>query len=556
MDSRCDKEPFRTDCIKYADYPVPVSYEEWNRFCTESIKCDDYRGSSFWPQSSSTVSTSKKEAKDSELVKGQHCSVDKLDTEDQRSTSKCAKPVSLSCSQSSSIVSSSHKPAIHSESFKGQQYSFTEPVPEDLLCSICHELLDEPQQTSCGHLFCKKCLDQSKSTVNKGKVPAFSQPYYNHTGRTATSQRTFKCPTCRTTCYNDGFDDKHTDRRVKNLQITCSNTSCNWKGSLCTLDDHKSGRGCKGCQYEPVFCTLGCGEKVIRKDLEHHKRTKCSYRPADCKYCMWRGTFQTLNNHYSTCQKYPLTCPNKCGPVTVYISHQKMEEHLQKCPNQKVKCPYSDLGCNIMPKQKLLDSHTDSYKDYHLQLTMKRVCQLTCIVMEQALDTTNQLSFTHRPWLENTKLFPSMPWIIRFDEFSKKKTQHSVRWTSDPFFTMPTGYKLCLLVYAGGGGEKGRGHISVYTALQRGPNDDILSWPFDKTVEVTLLNQLEDRYHHSELTRFKNADCKNCKIEPGAGSATGWGKSKFISHGDLDKEQFRNCQYLKDDCLFFKVEVE
>ena len=457
----------------------------------------------------------------------------------------------------SSIVSSSKKSAIHSESFKGQQYSFTEPVPEDLLCSICHELLDEPQQTSCGHLFCKKCLDQSKSAGNKDRVPTTIQPRaYSIVPTVASQKETFKCPTCRTTCYNDGFDDKHTDRRVKNLQITCSNTPCSWKGSLCHLDGHKAGRGCEGCQYEPVSCTLGCGEKVVRKDLEDHKRAECSHRPAVCKYCKWLGTCQTLNHHYSTCQRYPLTCPNKCGSVTVYVSLQKVEEHLSKCPEQKVKCPYSDLGCNIMPKQKLLDSHTDSYKDYHLQLTMTRVCQLTRIVMEQALDTTNHLSFTHRPWLENTKLFPSMPWIIRINEFGERKAKHDLKWTSDSFFTTSTGYKLCLQVHAGGFREEDKGHISVYTALQRGPNDDILSWPFDKTVKVSLLNQLEDRYHHSKLTRFKNADCECTQIKSGGEVATGWGQGRFIPHGDLDKRQTQNCQYLRDDCLFFQIDTK
>ena len=361
---------------------------------------------------------------------------------------------------------------------------------------------------------------------------------------------------CRNTCCNDGFDDKHTDRRVKNLQITCSNNSCSWKGSLCRLDDHKAGRGCEGCQYEPVSCTLGCGEEVTRKDLEHHKRAKCSYHPAVCKYCKWLGTCRTLNNHYSTCQKYPLTCPNKCGSVMVYVSLQKVEEHLQNCPEQKVKCPYSDLGCNTITKRKFLDSHTDSYKDYHLQLTMNRVCQLTRIVMERALDTTNQLSFTHRPWLENTKLFPSMLWIIRFDQFSKKKTRNGVQWMSDPFFTTPTGYKLCLLVYAGGNRQESKDHISIFNALKRGPNDDILSWPFDKTVEFTLLNQLEDRYHHSTQISFENASCEVTQLKPGEDVALGRGRRKFIPHGDLDKRPTLNCQYLKDDCLFFKIELQ
>jgi hypothetical protein len=147
-----------------------------------------------------------------------------------------------------------------------------------------------------------------------------------------------------------------------------------------------------------------------------------------------------------------------------------------------------------------------------------------------------------------------MPWIIRLDDFAKKKVL-GVKWTSDPFFTTVIGYKSCLLVYPGGDIGKDLGHISVYTALQRGPNDDILSWPFKKTAKVTLLNQLEDGVHRVDTTDFGRAG-ENCtRIKPGAQSATGRGNGRFIAHTRLNKSQSRNCLYLKDNCLFFKIEL-
>ena len=312
-----------------------------------------------------------------------------------------------------------------------------------------------------------------------------------------------QCPTCRTFTSEQTFNDKNTDRRVRNLQITCTNRSCKWKGSLCDLDDHKAGRGRKGCEYEPVPCVLGCGEKIV------------------------------LGN----------------------ICSQYVEDHLQECPEQKVACPYSDLGCRTRSKRRLLDEHVEASKDHHLKLTMKRVSQLTRIIVERSLDTSNELSLTTHPWLCNSKLFPSMPWIIRLDDFAKKKVT-GVDWTSDPFFTTRTGYKWCLEVHPDGYGEENANHISVYPTLQRGPYDGSLSRPFKKTVKVTLLNQLEDRFHHVSTTRFKHADEECTRIEPGAQSAIGWGEPKFITHADLHKCQNQNCQYLKDDCLFFKVEVQ
>ena len=197
----------------------------------------------------------------------------------------------------------------------------------------------------------------------------------------------------------------------------------------------------------------------------------------------------------------------------------------------------------------------EASKDEHLKLSLDRVCQLTSIIVERSLDASNKLCLTTHPWLSNTKSFPSMPWIIRLDHFTKKKVV-GVKWTSDPFFTTATGYKFRLLIYPGGGIEKDKDYISVYPTLQRGPNDSNLSWPFNKTVKVTLLNQLEDRFHSVFTIDFALADEKNTCIKSGSQSATGRGTNRFVSHSDLSKSQSKICQYLKDDCLFFKIELK
>ena len=439
--------------------------------------------------------------------------------------------------------------------YKGEKYSSPNPVPEELVCPICHELLGEPQQTThCGHIFCKKCLVelvQSNGPLTVSQIMT-----------STLHKQPMKCPTCRTSC--DGwFEDKSVNRKVRNVEVFCSNPSCEWKGSLCHLDDHKAGRGCEGCQYEPVSCTLGCGGKVVREYLEHHKQNTCVLRPKTCEHCQWLGTHKSMNTHYTECQKYPIPCPNNCGKKNMPV--QEVEGHLRKCPEQDIECSYGNFGCKDVLKRKTSDDHCEHSIDTHMHLLKSRVSLLTQAFVEvrrvgrsnvaPASSHIDPLSLISRPWLENTKLFPSMPWIIRFDEFIETKTQNW-EWTSDPFFTTPTGYKLCLLVNADGYEEENKGHISIYTAFQRGPNDDILSWPFDKTVQVTLLNQLEDRNHHSELTNFEQADPEVTQIEPGEESAMGWGQPKFIPHGDLDKKQFQNCQYLKDDCLFFKIELK
>ena len=100
------------------------------------------------------------------------------------------------------------------------------------------------------------------------------------------------------------------------------------------------------------------------------------------------------------------------------------------------------------------------------------------------------------------------------------------------------------------GFEEARGtHVSVDACLLHGDNDGHVPWPFTGTVTIELLNQLEDKNHHSKTTtevvnRSFNSTCSIlihlC----------------YISHSDLCYNEAENCQYLKDDCLYFRVTVE
>jgi TNF receptor-associated factor 4 len=106
------------------------------------------------------------------------------------------------------------------------------------------------------------------------------------------------------------------------------------------------------------------------------------------------------------------------------------------------------------------------------------------------------------------------------------------------------------------GFRNGKGsHLSVYAYLMRGENDDHLPWPFTGIVEIELLNQLKDGYHHSTSTEFGKLN-RGKRVEDSERAVSGYGSQKYILQSSLDYQSFFNRQYLKDDCLYFRMTVK
>ena len=107
---------------------------------------------------------------------------------------------------------------------------------------------------------------------------------------------------------------------------------------------------------------------------------------------------------------------------------------------------------------------------------------------------------------------------------------------------------MAVMVYANGYGDGKGTHVSVFARTLEGKYDAELKWPFVGKVVITLLNQLEDKNHHTYTTSFTAAD-KRTRTDA-------WGKPQFIPHSALAHDPVKNTQYLKDDTLHFKVEVQ
>ena len=138
-----------------------------------------------------------------------------------------------------------------------------------------------------------------------------------------------------------------------------------------------------------------------------------------------------------------------------------------------------------------------------------------------------------------------------------EKMKNGEGWFSDPVYSHFGGYKMRLKVSANGLSDGQDTHVSVLIYWMRGDNDANLKSPFRGTIKVSLLNQLEDWQHLTKLLWSPIEDVSDdcCGGVTGTDrSSTGWGYTKFISNQDLKDCNRKECHFLKDDTLFFRVD--
>ena len=152
-------------------------------------------------------------------------------------------------------------------------------------------------------------------------------------------------------------------------------------------------------------------------------------------------------------------------------------------------------------------------------------------------------------FLAQLSLYP--PCEFTMTEYSGHKRDHE-RWYSPPFYTGPGGYKLCLGVDCYTDRKQ---HMSLYVYLMRGEYDDRLKWPFCGDITVQLVNLIGD-----QKLNFQHVFCINDNISMISRSrvtsgerADSAGCRSFVIHQDSVESASSIWQYVKNDCLTFRV---
>ncbi len=437
----------------------------------------------------------------------------------------------------------------------GYDYQFIEEPSNDLKCLICLCVARDPQQHGgggCGKIFCGSCIENHK----KGNS---------------------KCPNCRTDCVT--FKDVRSkqilitytyrniivyictgERDIQSLKIKCANQQdgCQWNSELRALEDHL-----KTCEYTMMPCPNECTyieaktkkEKnftILHKNLSSHLE-ECPRRDYTCPHCEETGEYEDITEeHFEYCPKVEIKCPN-APDCQITLPRADMPKHTDMCPYEEVSCIYKGFGCKETTKRKDIKEHENDDK-VHLQITMKTVLKQQREIAELKTQVQAiQNSGTQQSLQASTTKQHMLRLTCKLTKFAEKK-EKNMEFESNSFYTHPNGYKMILSV-DGNGYNKYKGtHVSVWVYLMRGEYDDQLEFPFKGTITFELLNQLEDNNHHSDSYSYGGTEDSK-RVMHREQSEVGSGVPAFIPHKDLDYNNSKNCQYLKDDCLIFRVSV-
>lgn len=199
-------------------------------------------------------------------------------------------------------------------------YNYVDDVPDNLLCPITREPLEDPIELPCGKSALEEHFEQSQT-----------------------------CPNCRQPASKSDW------RPVKaliilqpldELKLSCVH-ACGWEGERGNLQDHLRTT----CPAQNVSCSRSdegrlCNWMGRRSDLENHHQTTCPFETVSFSHaqCTWTGLRKLLDGHLRIDGKMEMV---QCyhGECTWSGEQRQRNEHLNTtCPAEEVHCLHKDCG--------------------------------------------------------------------------------------------------------------------------------------------------------------------------------------------------------------------
>lgn len=157
---------------------------------------------------------------------------------------------------------------------------------QKIKCPIGSGIFNNPVIHKCGATFCRDCIREALIAKNQ-------------------------CPQCNLPAeYVDFQTEEGLWNYICSLQVYCTSSVCQWKGSYKTLAFHKEN----DCEFSPINCKYQCGCVVFRKDYFEHIG-KCPYKKSFSKPQIMKlpkadslSNAPVLENSYFLAELFADTC--------------------------------------------------------------------------------------------------------------------------------------------------------------------------------------------------------------------------------------------------------
>jgi hypothetical protein len=224
-------------------------------------------------------------------------------------------------------------------------------VPDHILdevnCCICLDIMVQPKVLSCGHTTCSKCVNKLINT----KYISFLR-----------YEKYIKCPICRSESDLTRPDNIALKNIINCLKIVCYHKSCEWVGTLGTLNDHL-----KECLLSTITCNY-CKLPMFLKDFKAHSENDCVNFPIKCPDCDLLGKKNLLSAHQTN------KCIHRfiaCKDCKERIKAKDHYPHAIKCSQRKSVCNQ----CNELVLSSDLNNHKINICPN--RITVCRICNNT-----------------------------------------------------------------------------------------------------------------------------------------------------------------------------------
>nr|WMV84500.1 TNF receptor-associated factor 5 transcript variant 1 [Larimichthys crocea] len=245
---------------------------------------------------------------------------------------------------------------------------FVLALKDEFVCPVCRGVVLNPQQNSCGHIYCFHCLQGLLETSPP------SGPVCPVDGAVVTPAEVFQDNCCK--------------REISNLEVYCTNfPACTSVVTLHRLQDHLSS-----CPYEQLQCfNVGCRAALQRRHLQEHLSSTCPHRTEPCPHCQQPLPLSLIQDHVLTsCPDVEVHCPS-CSQK---LPRHKLKEHRDSCPEVQVSCSYQRFGCCVQGQRARVKLHEDAAVNHHMLLVLKsntHLEQQVEVLQEEALQRQQEV---------------------------------------------------------------------------------------------------------------------------------------------------------------------